>query len=144
MKWWFSIINAWNPLLINYCPWNLKNHLKIHVDCEFGVPKSSNLPAWAICCCCYIISKIIGYSKIGKIVQLQVVNFEIISSIWGADNQRVGLTFLKLHFFEGNFRFTVRDVRTWLEKFLIHIEELNQSKTSKSKKLHFSFQGQSH
>ena len=101
MKWWFSIINAWNPLLINYCPWNLKNHLKIHVDCEFGVPKYSNQPAWAICCCCYIISKIIGYSKIGKIVPLQVVNFEIISSIWGAGNQRVGLTFLKLHFFRG-------------------------------------------
>ena len=74
MKWWFSIINAWNPLLINYCPWNLKNHLKIHVDCEFGVPKYSNLPAWAICCCCYIISKIIGYSKIGKIASCEFWN----------------------------------------------------------------------
>ena len=56
--------------------------------------------------------------------------------------EAISKTSLKLHFL-GDFK-TLWDVRTWLEKYLIHVDELYQSKTSKSKKLHFSFQGQSH
>ena len=40
--------------------------------------------------------------------------------------------------FMGNFRM-LWDVRTWLEKYLIHIDELYQSKTSKSKSYIFRF-----